>query len=132
MANHPTRSRADFSDIDFTNPCVPDIHEMPADVQKAGRKIRREIQRRYGKAAALSRNAAGYARSANKAFRAVGDRKVGIADEAWDDHKRLSDAYHAWARTASGPHDPDPDLLRTVAHDDTERSQLGPYIRGRR
>ena len=123
MSPHPNRGRAapDCA-IDFTVPCVPDIHAMPKPVRAAGAKIRREIQRRFSAWKDAERSAGQYARWAGRSAQGarISEYK-NEADAAAELHwRKLSDAYLWWARTSSGAaeYTPDPALLRSVCEAD--------------
>lgn len=102
--------------IDFTTPCLPNIHAMPEEVQRAGDIIRREIHRLHGRMRSEARRHDD--RSAASTYRSAGAegearRAVGCLGER---HHRLSEAYHAWACTAqrAKPFEADPALLAAV------------------
>ncbi len=115
MTNHPNRAR-----IDFVVPCSPSIHDMPKNVQDAGVKIRHEIQRLYQQISYeagcdhITQNVrpARFA-ALGKGSPSVTPSRADAAQKAYDD---LSEAYNAWAKTASrsAPYRADPALLAQV------------------
>lgn len=125
MASHPNHGRVEPNcSVDFEVPCVPDLHAMPKDVQAAGAKIRREIQRRYRKIS-YEAGCDHITQDIRPARRAVqGKPPASITpprgERAQAAYDALVEAYHAWSNTASRgtPYRPDPDLLRYVCECD--------------
>jgi hypothetical protein len=110
--------------VDFSAPCQPNIHAMPAQVQAAGAAIRREIQQRYQKWLRDERMRQLQERHAAHVTEKYARKGMPhtppppAADRSQMEHRDLSDAYHAWAGTASPRHDLTPEmsqLLRSVA-----------------
>jgi hypothetical protein len=118
-----TQYRIQSIHVDFSAPCQPDIHAMPAQVQAAGAAIRREIQQRHQKWLRDERIRRGQDRHAADQIEKYARKGMPhtplppAADRSQMEHRDLSDAYHAWAGTASPRHDLTPEmsqLLRSV------------------